>query len=213
MAKWKIAVGVVGVAIVAIATTLYVTFGAFLPWRENDEVARLATLTGVRSGQHIAEIGAGGGRFSLALARIVGPQGHVYATEVSEDRLADLRTKAQGITNLSVIEATTTETRLPDGCCDLILMRAMYHHVGEPESFLQAVARALKPGGRVVVIDFGVSTLWFDDERPDGAAPRRTGHGVSQSAVADEFRAAGFTQAHSNSRWSGPLWLSVFVRP
>lgn len=141
MSIWKVLLWVVGLGIAGAATVAYLSFGAFLPWREDDEIDRLATMIGAVDGMTIAEIGAGTGRFSEGLAARVAPRGRVYASEISTARLADLRARTLRAPNLTVIEATASQTGLPDQCCDVILMRAMYHHVGDVPQFLSGCDR------------------------------------------------------------------------
>ena len=210
METWKVLLVVLVVAALGTATFLYVAFGAFLPWREEAEAARLAALVHLGAGQVVADIGAGGGRFSAAFASRVGPSGHVYATDVSRARVADLRQLARGVANLDVVEATRTGTGLPDGCCQLVMLRTVYHHISAPEAFVAALRRALAPGGRVAIIDFAPGALWFHGGPPSDADERRPGHGVAQSVVAREFAAAGFIVEREITNWSGPLWLTVF---
>ena len=211
MTLWKLAVSLAGLGLAGLGAVLYVGFGAFLPWRENAEVERVIRLTGVRAGQTVAEIGAGSGRFSLKLASAVGDSGRVYATELAGSSFDALSARAQGLKNLTIVAAERERTNLPDACCDVILMRAVYHHVTQPDAFVNAVARALRPGGQVVVIDFEPGALWFHGGRPDDAAPRRPGHGVARSATIAEFTAAGFKVTTSDPNWSRPLWLTVFA--
>jgi SAM-dependent methyltransferase len=210
MTLWKIVLGVAGIGLASAAVLLYVGFGAFLPWREAEEANRLADVAGIRPGSVVAEIGAGGGRFSLAFARRVGSTGHVYATELSEAKHAELLSRSAALRNMTVVRAEPTRTRLPDACCDVVLMRAVYHHITAPPAFIGEIRRAVKPGGRVVIIDFEPGALWFHGGRPDDAPARRPGHGVSMSEAIAEVTAAGFTLESSNPSWSRPLWMAMF---
>lgn len=210
MESWKLGPVVLLVAALGTATFFYVAFGAFLPWREEAEAARLVDIVSLRQGQTVADVGAGGGRFAAALARHVGSTGRVYATDISRERLTELSRRAEALPNLTVRAATATDTRLPDECCHLVLMRTVYHHVTDPESFVRALRRALAPGGRVAIIDFAPGALWFHGGGPATAPDRRPGHGVSQAAVVHEFTGAGFDVERQIERWSGPLWLTVF---
>src|SRR5262245_4935722 len=209
MTTWKLAAVLVGLGAGGTGAVLYAGFGAFLPWRENAEVARLTKLAGVREGQTIGEIGAGGGRFSLALAQAVGDRGRVYASELAGPTYDALSARVAGIPNITVVKAERESTNLPDACCDVLLMRNVYHHVTNPERFLASVNPALRPGGRVIVIDFEPGALWFHGGRPGDASERRPGHGVSQTAAAAEFQVTGFRVETSLPRWSRPMWLMV----
>ena len=213
MTVWKLLAGVAGVGLGSIIAILYVGFGAFLPWREEEEARRLADRAGIGPGATVAEIGAGGGRFSFALARVVGPGGHVYATELSENRYHDLVTRASSTPNVTVVRAERTRTRLPDACCDVVLMRAVYHHITTPAEFLAELRKAIKPGGRAVIVDFEPGALWFHGGRPADASARRPGHGVAMREAIAEFEAAGFHLESSDERWSTPLWIVIVRQP
>ena len=191
---------------------LYAGFGAFLPWREGAEAGRLAELAGVSDGTVIAEIGAGSGRFTEALARRVGERGWIYSTEISEENREVIRTRVQqaGLRNVAVVEAATDATNLPDGCCDVLLLRNVYHHISNPELFAASIASALRADGRLVLIDFEPGALWFHDGRPSDTAERRAGHGVSRRHVEREMASAGFTLEREIPEWSGPMWLMLF---
>ena len=203
--------GVIAVTVTAAAA--YVAFGAFLPWREAAETERLADIAGVHRGDTVAEIGAGTGRFSIAMAHAVGLAGKVYSTELNADRRRAIRDRvtAAGLRNVTVVEAAADATNLPDACCDVVFLRNVYHHIQEPERFAASVARAVKPGGIVIVIDFEPGALWLHGGRPDDAS-RRPGHGVSREDAIAEFRTAGFDVRRQVPRWSGPMWLIVFQR-
>ncbi len=120
------------------------------------EVERLAEWLEVRAGTHVADLGAGDGTFSVALARRVGPSGQVYATEIDDERLAEIRravTDAE-VSNITVIEGAASSTNLPDACCDALFSRAVYHHLTDPAAIHADIHRVLRPGGRLLVIDF-----------------------------------------------------------
>lgn len=210
LAKRVAVLGVIG--FVAGGAVLYGAFGAFLPWREDAEAERLATVLALGPGQRVAEIGSGSGRFSVAFARKVGSSGHVYSTEISPDQRHAIRERvaAAGLTNVTVLEGAPAATNLPDGCCDAIVMRSVYHHLANPPGFAASIARALTPDGVVAIIDFEPGTLWFHGGTPDGS--RRSGHGVARLDAIAELEAAGFTVREDFARWSGPLWLVVFER-
>jgi ubiquinone/menaquinone biosynthesis C-methylase UbiE len=208
MMALRLAVVVIAIGLAAAAAA---AFGAFLPWREEAEAERLAQVAGLLPGQSVAEIGAGTGRFTAAIARKVGTAGRVFSTELTpENRRAILdRITAAGLHNVTIIQAAAAATNLPDACCDVVFLRNVYHHIQEPERFAASLARAVKPGGALIVIDFEPGALWLHGGKPDDAS-RRPGHGVSRQDTIAELRSAGFEVRHEMARWSGPMWLVVF---
>ena len=208
------ALSVIGLGLVGIAgLAAYLEFGALLPWRQDAEVDRLAEVLGVKPGQTVADIGAGGGRFSVRMARAVGPSGKVYSTELTAENRDAIRARADaaGIANLVVIEAAPLETNLPDGCCDAVFLRNVYHHISDPDGFARSLRKAVRPGGRLGIIDFPPGALWWPFGRPSEASERRSGHGVALAAARTELTAAGFQVEREIPDWSGPMWLIVLT--
>lgn len=155
------------------------------------DAARLVTALKLDAGQTVADIGAGGGQLTVALARGVGPSGRVYATELGEDRLRAIRraTDSAKLKNVSVIEAHATRTNLPERCCDALVLRRVYHHFGSPRLMNASLRQSLKPGGLLAVIDFAPDSAESADP-----AERDTGdqHGVTSATVVRELSQAGF---------------------
>jgi SAM-dependent methyltransferase len=204
------ATAIVALVVLAVSgVVLYQTIGVFLPWRQSAEAERLAQALGVSTGQTVAEVGAGSGRFSVKMAQIVGESGKVYSTELSESDRQAIRTRADnaGVRNLVVVEAAPVETNLPNACCDVVFLRNVYHHITEPDAFSKSLRRAVRPGGRLAVIDFEPGALWFLRGRPSEASERRTGHGVGMADTVVELKAAGFAVEREIPDWSGPLWM------
>ena len=147
---------------VLILTALLVFGGAVsLPaWYARDtthaELEKLATLLDWKPGRTVAEIGAGEGRMTGAVAQRVGPSGRVFTTELDPKRLAGLKdlVARKKLSNVTVIEAGDADTNLPADCCDSIFMRDVYHHFTHPTALNTSIYRALKPGGMLAVIDF-----------------------------------------------------------
>ena len=208
MTVLRLASFVVAIGLAAASAAAYVAFGAFLPWREEAEAERLFQVAGVRPGQAVAEIGAGTGRFTAAAARKVGPAGKVFSTELNLDRRRAIhdRVTAAGLGNVTVLEAAASATNLPDGCCDAVFLRNVYHHIQQPERFAASLARAVKPDGVIVVIDFEPGALWLHGGKPE-AGSRRPGHGVSRRDAIAELGTAGFEARLEIARWGGPMWL------
>jgi SAM-dependent methyltransferase len=192
----------------------YWAFGAFLPWREAEESRRLMDVAGIRPGQMVAEIGSGSGRFTVAVAERVGSSGRVYSTELNAENRAAVheRVRSAGLDNVTIVEAAPLRTNLPDACCDVVFMRNVYHHIGDPVMFANSLEQAVRPGGRLAVMDFEPGALWFHGGRPDGASERRPGHGVARAAAIAELTGAGFTVEQEIADWSGPMWMVVFKK-
>jgi ubiquinone/menaquinone biosynthesis C-methylase UbiE len=112
------------------------------------EVPELVTLLNLEPGMKVADVGAGFGAWTVRLARVVGPSGHVYATDIGSAQLAGLRdyVMREGLTNVTVLEGAAHTTNLPALCCDAILIRDAYHHLTQPERILASLAAALKAG-------------------------------------------------------------------
>ena len=152
------------------------------------EIPELVKLLNLQPGMTIADVGAGFGAWTVRFARFVGPSGRVYATDIGEKQLAWLReyTKREGAANVTVVEGAPASTNLPPNCCDAILIRDAYHHLTEPEKIIASMAAALKPGGRLAVIDFPPRAK---SEVPAGVPTNRAGHGVPPEIVEREIGA------------------------
>lgn len=141
--------------------------------REGREVfdrrdAILAALE-LREGMAVADVGAGTGLFSLALAERVGPKGQVYAVDVQAYFLDHIGQKARKakLDNVTLVRADQASARLSEGSVDLVLMCDSYHHVEQPAAYLASLHAALRPGGRLVIVDYiaieGKSEAWMLD--------------------------------------------------
>jgi ubiquinone/menaquinone biosynthesis C-methylase UbiE len=179
-----------------------------------DEVERLASWLEVKPGTRVADLGAGDGTFTVALARRVGSSGHVYATELDKERLADIRQAATeaALSNVTVIEAAVSRTNLPEACCDVLFSRLVYHHLTEPAAINSDIFRALRPGGRLVIIDFEPGGIMNWIGRPE-TADRHGGHGTPKESVMKEVTRAGFQWMRGPESWRGRTYAMLFRRP
>lgn len=168
-------------------------FFAGVAWAQDNaaDTKRLIEALRLKPGDVVAEIGAGGGDLTIALAQHVGASGRVLTSELGAERIQRLRTAIEksGATNVQVVEGHETRANLPDGCCDAIFMRNVYHHFGDPPAMHASFLRALKPGGRIAIIDFAPRK---GDTAPPGKRGEDASHGVSETVVAEELKAAGF---------------------
>jgi cyclopropane fatty-acyl-phospholipid synthase-like methyltransferase len=132
----------------------------------------------------VADLGAGTGYFAVRVARRV-PQGVVYAVDVEPDMVRYLGERAarEGLRNLQPLLATASDAKLPEPV-DVVLVVDTYHHIGERVGYFSRLAQSLRPGGRLVIID-------FTQQSPIGPPAQ---HRISPERVADELRAAGYAQ-------------------
>jgi predicted methyltransferase len=180
------------------------------------EIPELVKLLDLKPGMTVADVGAGFGAWTVRFAKVVGPSGRVYATDIGTAQLAALREAAtrEGLMNVTVLEGAVTTTNLPALCCDAILIRDAYHHLTEPAEIVKSLAAALKPGGRLAAIDFPPRP---NSEVPSGVPANRRGHGVPPEVVEREVGAV-LTHVRTIPNWApdsqpGSLYLVLFRKP
>lgn len=125
--------------------------------REAEEApTRALKIINVAPGATVADIGAGSGYFTERLARLVGPTGKVFANDIQKGMLDLLqqRLERERITNVTLILGEPANPKLPEAALDLALMVDVYHELGDPQTMLAHIRRALKPGGRLVLIEY-----------------------------------------------------------
>lgn len=107
-------------------------------------------------GNTVADVGAGAGVLLPFLSQAVGASGRVVAMDIFADFLDQARKKAQsdGISNITFVLGTERDTRLPEACCDVVVTVDAYHHFDYPGDTLRSIRRALRPGGRLVILDY-----------------------------------------------------------
>jgi ubiquinone/menaquinone biosynthesis C-methylase UbiE len=168
--------------------------------RAEGEAPRLAEVMGLKPGMVVADVGAGFGAMTIVLSKWLGPAGRVYATEIGAPQLKSLRESVsrERLDNVTILEGATGTTNLPDSCCDGIFLRDVYHHLGQPVAIHKSIAMALKPGGRLAIMDFEPES---GSKVPDGVPADRTGHGVLPASVVAEGTAAGLTHVKTVPSW------------
>jgi ubiquinone/menaquinone biosynthesis C-methylase UbiE len=152
---------------------------------------RLIRALELNPGAVVAEIGAGDGALTVAIAKAVGGEGRVYSNELNQDMLPTIRKRAEdeGLRNVTILEGKETSTNLPAGCCDGIFMRDVYHHIADPVSMNASLLASLKPGGRLAIIEF---TPPPGGENPPGHRGEDNHHGITLITLEKELTAAGF---------------------
>ena len=150
-------------------------------WQKPDQI--MDTL-GIANGSVVADLGAGGGWFTLRFARRVGPNGRVYAEDIQRQMLEALgrRVQRENLSNVIPVLGTATDPRLPPGL-DAVLIVDAYHEMNDPVTLLRNVGSSLKSYGRLGVVDFNA-----DAGGPGPSANRR----VDPDAIIKAAAAAGF---------------------
>lgn len=156
------------------------------PSRSNEEQpnAAIAALD-LKPTDTVADIGAGTGYFSFRMRSLV-PQGKVLAVDIQPEMLDiinDLK-QAKKVTNIETVLGSNTSPNLPDESADLALMVDAYHEFDHPKEMLEGIVRALKPDGRVVLLE-------YRGENP--FIPIKKLHKMTQKQVRQEMQAVGLT--------------------
>jgi len=164
-----------------------------------------------KPGTIVADIGAGDGRYSFAAVEHVGATGRVYATEIDQKKLEELKSEVarRKLQNVVVVESKEADTNLPTACCDAILLRRVYHHLTKPVEFDTNLVRSLKPGGRLAIIDFPARSGL---EPVEGVPANRGGHGIPQKVVTEELTTAGLQMEKVVNDWAEGDYCVLFVK-
>ena len=151
----------------------------------NGEFADVARLLRVAPGETVADIGAGSGYYVVRLSPLVGPGGRVLAEDVTPSYLAALEKRVRDLPNVTVVRGEPHDPRLLPASVDAAILVHMYHEIVQPFGLLHNLAAAMKPGGRVGILDAD-------------AVPAR--HGTPPALLRCELAAAGY-------RETGFAWL------
>jgi precorrin-6B methylase 2 len=171
-----------------LAPTMGVEGAAWLdrPEREAEEApSKAIAALGIAPGSVVADVGAGSGYYTVRLATVVGPTGRVVATDLQPGMLDLIRAKVakQGLTNVTLVQGRADDPALPVATFDAIVMVDVYHELASPQLFVRKLREALKPTGRLVLIEFRLE---------DPRVPIREVHKMSVSQVRQELGADGF---------------------
>jgi ubiquinone/menaquinone biosynthesis C-methylase UbiE len=139
----------------------------------------------LKRGMTAADVGAGTGYFTVRMAKVVGPEGRVYAIDIQQQMLDLLkkRLRAEKLENVELVRGTETDPMLPRAKLDLILMVDVYHEFSQPQAMLRKMKEALAPGGRLVLLEY---------RKEDPNVPIRFEHKMSVDEVRAEIEAEGF---------------------
>jgi ubiquinone/menaquinone biosynthesis C-methylase UbiE len=122
-------------------------------WQRPDQVMDALQIG---EGSVVADLGAGGGWFTVRLARRVGPNGRVYAEDIQPEMVNAIQRRAQreGLRNVNTVLGTAVDPRLPEASLDAILIVDAFHELEQPVALLKNLARTLKPSGVIGIINF-----------------------------------------------------------
>jgi arsenite methyltransferase len=153
------------------------------PKNRPDQILEVLKL---QSGQRIADIGAGGGYFSLRFARAVGKEGLVYALDTNPEFLKFIKEQAteNGYGNIETILVNEDELELPEGDLDMVFMRNVCNHLQDRAKYFANFRKMLRPSGRVAIIEY----------HPGGRynSHRTFGHSIPWEVVEEEMRKSGY---------------------
>ena len=155
--------------------------------RDEEEAPDVAlSVLKIPKGASVADIGAGSGYMTVKLAARVGPAGRVFANDVQPQMLDMLarRLARQRIANVTMVQGTVDDPKLPPSSVDLELMVDVYHELSQPQAMLRHLREALKPGGRLVLLEY---------RKEDPSIPIRPEHKMSVAEAKLEVEAEGFT--------------------
>lgn len=169
---------------------------------KTDEVV---AAIGLKSGEVVADLGAGGGAFSLPFARAVTPAGKVYAVDLDRGFLTHIAEKARAeqLTNVVPVLGTFTDPALPARDVDVAFFHDVLHHVENRGNYLKNVVRYIEPGGRVVIIDFHA------DRSPHRNEPQLV---VTKEQVTKWMADAGFALAREANVFTEKYFLEFTKR-
>lgn len=157
--------------------------------------AEILDACAVRPGMCVADVGAGTGAYTFPFAEKVGPDGTVYAVDISPAFLKYLGEHAakKGLAKVvKPVKGSQSSLNLPAGSVDLVFICDAYHHFEKPAAMLASIHKALRPGGQVVLIDF--------DKRPDSSAFVKSHARAEKEVYFRELESAGFARRELPNR-------------
>jgi len=158
---------------------------------QEEDPDRAIDVLKLQKGAAVADIGAGSGYITEKLSKKVGPMGKVYATDIQQGMidLLSKRIAKRKLANVTPILSTQDDPRLPVESIDLALMVDVYHELSQPQLVLRHIKAALKPGGRLVLLEY---------RKEDPNIPIRPEHKMSVAEAKLEVEAEGFKLTTTN---------------
>jgi ubiquinone/menaquinone biosynthesis C-methylase UbiE len=149
---------------------------------KEEEPAKLIKALGLRPGMAVADVGAGSGYHTFRIAPLVGPKGKVLAVDIQKEMLDIIRWRMRKwkVANVEPVRGTEKDPKLPAGGVDLILLVDVYHEFSYPYEMTRAMVKALRPGGRLVFVEFRLE---------DPKVPIKLVHKMTRKQVLKEMSA------------------------
>jgi ubiquinone/menaquinone biosynthesis C-methylase UbiE len=193
----KVLAGVLAWLVIGAVTAVSASAPLLVPRQTSREVTRegwqnvpgVFKALAIGEGGVVADVGAGGGFFTVRLAKLVGPTGRVFAVDVDKSVVRNLRQRVEDekLKNVEVIQGDTGDPKLPPGELDAVLIVNAYHEMTEHRSMLNHIKQALRPGGRLVLLE---------PNRPSEKGRTReqlsTDHLIDPGSVREDLSQAGF---------------------
>ena len=185
-------------------------------WEERDswmDTAFIFEKVGITEGSYVADIGCHEGYLSVRLANTVGKEGRVFAVDVREDRLETLKgiLKERDLENVNVILGDYDNPKLPKNTLDAVIIMDTYHEMTDYMTILKHVKTALKPGGRIIIIEKQKRKV-----RDQSRTSQTDAHSMSPKYVRKELLSAGFKNLIQKSKmgfWENDedkvIWMLV----
>lgn len=164
------------------------------------ETEQVFALMNLKSGMSVADIGAGSGYYTIRLAKLLGPDGRVFAQDVMPNYLRDLNARIfkAKLPTVTVSRGEPHDPRLPANSIDAAVLVHMYHEIAQPYAFLHNLSVAMKPGGIIGILD----------------ADRQTWqHGTPPALLRCELAAVGYREVSFTTLSGGLGYLAVFEAP
>lgn len=169
--------------------------------REEDCNTLLKALK-LQPGMTICDMGCGNGFYTLRVAKQIGPTGKVLAVDIQPEMLTLLRERAvaEKVKNVQPILGSVIDPELPEASCDLILCVDVYHEFSHPEHMLKAMRTALKPDGKLVLVEFRME---------DHRVPIKIEHKMSKEQILKELPPNGFklVEQFDGLPWQHVMWF------
>lgn len=170
----------------------------------------------IEKGSWAADLGSGDGDYTISMSPVVGESGRIFAVDIKDDALDDLRRRIydRGIGNVTPIYSVPGNPMLPSNSLDAILVRNAYHEFQNYMSMLQHMKQALKPGGRLVIAEFKGEEV-VDASREEQAED----HSIAKRYVLQDLDEAGFRTVEEvdrltdNSHQRHGMWMIIAEKP